>query len=177
MNKTIKFPSSGEYPIYAEMYMDFVKKDGSLLQQFHDNLLATEEFVASLSDEVLNYRYAPDKWSVKEVLVHIIDDERIYAYRALAFARNDQTDLPGFEETAYTAYADTHTRSMQNIMTEYKAVRMATIALFDGFSKEALLRIGRANDNRTSVRALGYHIAGHELHHIHIIKKRYLAAI
>ncbi len=177
MNRVITFPSKNEYPAYAEMYMDYVKKDGDLLIQLKDSLEKTKEFVNSLSEKELNFRYAPDKWSIKEVLVHIVDDERIYGYRALAFSRNDKTDLPGFEENEYTQYADTDKRSLENIMNEYTAVRMATVALFDGFSDQALLRIGTANNNKTSVRALGYHILGHELHHINIIKERYLTII
>ncbi len=177
MYTSIAFPSKEEYPSYASMYMEYVKKDGSLLQQLKQSLIKVKEFVRSLSQEELNYRYAPDKWSVKEVLVHIIDDERIYGYRALTFARNDKTNLPGFEENEYTQYADTQGRSIENILAEYEAVRMATITLFDGFSQQALIRIGTANKNKTSVRALGYHILGHELHHIHSIKERYLGAL
>ncbi|WP_109438045.1 DinB family protein [Aquimarina sp. AU119] len=173
-NKIIAFPSKKEYPVYAEMYMDHIKKDGNLLTQLYDNFNAIKKFVASLSEKELNYKYAENKWSIKEVLVHIIDDERIYGYRALTFARNDKTSLPGFEEKDYTRYADTYTRTIKNIMQEYEAVRMSTITLFNGFSDDALLRIGTANNNKTSVRALGYHIARHELHHINIIKERYL---
>lgn len=174
MNKIIPFPSRNEYPKYAEMYMKFVKKDGSLLEQMEKSLLDTKKFMISIPEAMLKYRYAPQKWSIKEVLVHIIDDERIYAYRALAFARNDKTELPGFDETEYIKYAATGTRSLENIIAEYEAVRKATITLFDSFSDEALSRIGLANNNHTSVRALGYHILGHELHHIQIIKDRYL---
>ncbi len=174
MSKTIPFPAKGEYPEYAEMYMKFVKRDGTLLKQLEESLSSTIEFITSLSFDVLDYKYAPGKWSVKEVLVHIIDDERIYAYRALAFARNDKTELPGFEETEYIQFADTNTRSIESIIEEYRAVRKATIALFDSFSEDALLRIGKANRNKTSVRALGYHILGHEQHHIDVIKERYL---
>jgi len=130
--------------------------------------------VNSLSSNDLEFRYAVDKWSIKEVLIHIIDDERIYAFRALAFARNDKTILPGFEQDDYAKYSDENCRIIKNIMSEYEAVRFATIELFKGFSDKALLRIGSANENKTSVRALGYHIAGHELHHIKIIKEKYL---
>ena len=174
MNTHIAFPSKTEYPAYAEMYMKLTKKDGTLIAQLRENLEKTKTFMASLSEATLNLRYAPGKWSVKEVLVHIIDDERIYACRALAFARNDNTILPGFEQDDYVLYSDAHARTTENIIEEYEAVRMATIALFKGFSEAALLRIGTANGNRASVRALGYHIAGHELHHIKIIKERYL---
>ncbi len=177
MNKIITFPSKNEYPEYAEMYMNYVKKDGSLIEQLRANLTTTKTFIESLSTKNLDVRYKPSKWSVKEVLVHIIDDERIYAYRALAFARNDTTKLPGFEEEHYIKYADTHTRSVINIIEEYTAVRLATIALFNGLSDEALRRIGNANNNYTSVRALGYHILGHELHHLSVIKEKYFGTL
>ncbi|GAA4274473.1 DinB family protein [Aquimarina gracilis] len=174
MNKVIPFPSKNEYPEYAEMYMKFLKKDGSLLKQMEESLIKGKRFMTSIPSVKLDYRYMPNKWSVKEVLIHIIDDERIYAYRAMAFARNDKTELPGFEETEYVKYANANTRSIQSIVTEYEAVRRATIALFESFSEEALQRIGMANRNKTSVRALGYHIVGHELHHFYVIREKYL---
>ncbi|MEM9686958.1 MAG: DinB family protein [Bacteroidota bacterium] len=177
MNTTIPFPEKNEYPAYAEMYMKWVRKDGSLLEQLRENFEKMKTRIASLSETALHFRYSPDKWSIKEVLVHIIDDERIYGYRALAFARNDKTILPGFEQDDYIAYSDAHTRLIENIMEEYEAVRMSTLALFKGFSEMALLRIGTANGNSTSVRALGYHIAGHELHHINSIETKYLNAM
>jgi uncharacterized damage-inducible protein DinB len=127
-----------------------------------------------LSSEKLDYRYQRDKWSIKEVLVHIIDDERIYGYRALSFARNDKTNFPGFEQEDYNANSDTSERTIENIMDEYDALRLSTITLFKGFSDKALQRIGIANGNQASVRALGYHILGHELHHIKIIEDIYL---
>jgi len=174
MNNHIEFPEKNEYPSYAEMYMQLIKKDGYLIKQLKDNLEETKKLVNSLTTKELEYRYAIDKWSIKEVLLHIVDDERIYAYRALAFARNDKTILPGFEQDDYAKYSDENCRSIKDIMSEYEAVRLATIELFKGFSDKALMRIGSANGNKTSVRALGYHIAGHELHHIIIIKERYL---
>jgi len=174
MVQNIQFPSKEEYPEYAEMYMQWVKKDDTLLHQLEASLAATLALIEPLTKVELKYRYAPKKWSIKEVLVHIIDDERIYAYRALSFARNDLTELPGFEQEDYIEHADCEQRSITNILDEYKAVRAATITMFNGFSDTALLRIGTANGNRTSVRALGYHILGHELHHIRIIKNKYL---
>mgnify|MGYP005991242767 CR=1 FL=1 len=174
MDKTIEFPEQSEYPTYANMYMKYTVKDGSLIKQLKKSLDDTLEFIKSLSEEKLNYKYQEDKWSIKDVLVHIIDDERIYCYRALAFARNDKTNFPGFEQDDYANFADTEKRNIDNILAEYAAVRKATTALFEGFSEIALKRIGTANGNNTSVRALGYHILGHELHHIDVIKKRYL---
>lgn len=174
MDKAIEFPSTHEYPSYAEMYMKWAKKDGSLLKQLEDSLSKTQKLITTLSDQELNFRYRNDKWSIKEVLVHIIDDERIYAFRALAFARNDKTNLPGFEQDDYVMNSFAAERPVENIMEEYEAVRIATIALYKGFSDAALIRKGVANGNPASVRALGYHILGHELHHIHMIEAVYL---
>jgi len=174
MNSFIAFPSTNEYPSYAEMYMKWVKKDGSLIGQLEDSLEKSKSLIRSLSEEELNFRYQKNKWTVKEVLIHIIDDERIYAYRALAFARNDKTNLPGFEEEEYTANACASERSIQNILEEYIAVRISTIVMYKGFTEIALKRKGIANGNQASVRALGYHILGHELHHINMIQNTYL---
>ena len=106
--------------------------------------------------------------------MHIIDDERIYAYRALRFARNDTTELPGFEQDDYTLYSGAKDRAITNIFEEYEAVRNSTIALLNGLPDEALTRAGIANKNKATVRALAYHTAGHELHRLNIIKQRYV---
>ena len=174
MDRTIEFPSQEEYPSYANMYMKYIQKDGSLIKQLKQTFEPLKKLINSLSEQELNYKYQEGKWSIKDILVHIIDDERIYAFRALVFARNDKTNFPGFEQDDYAHFADTNERSIDHILVEYEAVRIATITLFEGFSEIALKRIGTANDNKTSVRALGYHILGHELHHIEIIKKQYL---
>ncbi len=174
MIKQIEFPSRNEYPIYAEMYMKLVTKDGTLIQQLKSSLERTKALINDLPKDKLNYRYAKNKWSIKEVLVHIMDDERIYGYRALCFARNDKTNLPGFEQEAYNYNSDSAERSIENIMAEYEALRLSTIALFNGLSDTSLMRIGIANGNPASARALGYHILGHELHHIKIMEDVYL---
>lgn len=177
MIKHIAFPSKSEYPIYAEMYMKLVNKDGSLIEQLKSSLTRTKTLINNLSNKELDYRYEKNKWSIKEVLVHIIDDERIYGYRALSFARNDKTNLPGFEQDDYNANSDTSERTIENILDEYESLRLSTIALFKGFSDKALNRLGIANGNQASVRALGYHILGHDLHHIKVIENLYLTEL
>jgi uncharacterized damage-inducible protein DinB len=172
--RKIEKPKLGEYPAYAIMYMKLVPDDGLLLKHLEDGFDEMEKLILSLPAEKLLHRYAADKWTIKEVLVHIIDDERIYAYRALCFARNEGTKLPGFDQDDYITFSNANERSLENILQEYDAVRKATIALYDGFDEAALLRSGIANNNRATVRALGYHIVGHELHHMNIIKERYL---
>jgi len=156
------------------MYIGLVPDDGLVLEHLKENFIATKTLIVSLPKEKLTYRYAANKWTIKEMLVHIIDDERIYAYRALSFARNDKTELPGFEQDDYALHSRANERSLKNILEEYEAVRNATIALFDGLPEDSLLRMGIANNNKATVRALAYHIAGHELHHLNIIKEKYL---
>jgi uncharacterized damage-inducible protein DinB len=172
--KQIEKPKAGEYASYAIMYIGLLPDDGLVLKHLQDNLQATKNFILSLPTEKLAYRYAEGKWTIKEILVHISDDERIYAYRALRFARNDKTELPGFEQDDFARYSGANARSLDDILEELTTVRHATISLFNSFDNEALTRAGVANGNIMSVRAAAYHIAGHELHHINIIKERYL---
>lgn len=172
--RTIPKPNPGEYPPYARMYIDLLPDDGRLLEHLAENLRATTELIRSLPEEQLLHRYAPDKWTIKEVLLHVIDDERIYAYRALRFARGDQTELPGFEQDDYVPLSGANERSAEDLLREHAAVRAGTIELYRGLPEEALLRSGIANGNRATVRALGYHVAGHEVHHVKLIRERYL---
>jgi uncharacterized damage-inducible protein DinB len=172
--KKIEKPVEGDYAPYAIMYIGLLPDDGLVLNYLADNLKATEDFILSLPEEKLVYRYAESKWTIKEILVHIIDDERIYAYRALRFARNDKTELPGFEQDAYAIHSGANERDIKDILNELATVRRATISLFEGFTDEALMRVGRADGKIMSVRAAAYHIAGHEMRHINIIRERYL---
>lgn len=172
--KLIEKPKKGEYPPYAKMYIKLVPGDGMILQHLKNNFRAIKNFILSLPAQKLIYKYAEGKWTIKEMLVHIIDDERIYAYRAMCFARNEKTKLPGFEQDAYAFYSNANERAIKNILEEYEAVRNATITLFNGLTDEALLRKGIANKKKATVRAMAYHIAGHELHHINVIQEKYL---
>lgn len=174
--RVIPKPKKDEYPPYSRVYMELLKDDGLVLQHMKDNFIAIKKCIYGLPEEKLYFRYAEDKWSIKEILVHIVDDERIFAYRALRYARFDKTELHGFEQDDYTFYSDANERSLESIFDEYEAVRNSTIAMFNGFPEEAFMRSGAAvgNINNRTVRALAYHIAGHELRHIKIIKERYL---
>jgi uncharacterized damage-inducible protein DinB len=172
--KKIGKPEEGEYAPYTIMYIGLLPDDGLVLKHLEDNLKTTTDFVLSLPEETLRHRYAEGKWTIKEILVHIIDDERIYAYRALRFARNDKTELPGFEQDDYAIHSGANERSVKDILAELAAVRRATISLFEGFDDRALVRAGVADGKVMSVRAAAYHIAGHEMRHINIIKERYL---
>ncbi len=144
------------------------------MQALKDALDATPKFFKSLPKEKWAYRYAPDKWSVKEVLQHITDSERVFAYRALRIARNDKTALPGFDDKLLAASARADRRTPRSLLAEYRAERNATIHLFESLAQEDLDHIGVAGDSPTSALALGYIIAGHELHHLDLIRERYL---
>jgi|SRR6185312_9742648 len=173
--RSIPKPLEGEYPPYAMMYIKLIP-EGQVLEFLHDNFIAVKQLIYSLPEKMLYHRYAPGKWSIKEVLVHIIDDERIFAYRALRFARGEQQNLIGFDQDAYALESQADDRALDNIFEEYEAVRRSTIALFNGLPEDTLTRMGKGTGsfNNATVRALAYHIAGHEQHHINLIKEHYL---
>ena len=170
----IEKPAEGEYAPYTITYIGLLPDDGLVLEHLRENLRSTTDFILSLPEDKHTYRYAQGKWTIKEILVHIIDDERIYAYRALRFARNDKTELAGFEQDDYAIYSGANARNIKDILVEFATVRNSTIAFFNGLENEALTRSGVADGNIMSVRAAAYHIAGHELRHLNIIRERYL---
>ena len=171
--KIIPKPEVGEDAPYTMMYIDLVPDDGRILDHLRQNLETTIDFIRTIPEENLTIRHAPGEWTIKEILVHIIDDERIYCYRALRYARNDSTELPGFEQDDYVPYSRANERPINEILAELTAVRQATITFFQSVDNEALLRKGIGSGNIMSVRAAAYHIAGHELHHIESIKENY----
>lgn len=178
--RKIERPDKSEYPTYSQFYFDLIKTDTDILQELHDNFFKIKKLIYSLPDNKLLYRYAENKWTIKEILVHNIDDERIFSYRALRYGRNDNTPLHGFEENNYAKYSYANDRSLDSIFEEYDSVRNATLTLFQNLPADALMRSGGGIEddgtivNVRTVRALAYHIAGHELRHIKIIKERYL---
>ncbi|HEX2620968.1 MAG TPA: DinB family protein [Phototrophicaceae bacterium] len=167
-------PEVGEYAPYTIMYIDLLPDDGLVLQHLEHNLQVTKDLVRGLPEDRLSEPFAEGEWTIKEILVHIIDDERIYAYRALRFARNDPTELPGFDQELYVTYTAANERSIADILEEYAAVRSATITLFKNLTDDAWTRSGIANGHRMSVRAAVYHLAGHEVHHQNSIRENYL---
>ncbi len=178
--RKIKKPIAGEYPEYSRIYMDLLEDDGKILEHLWNNFLMIRNYIHTIPTEKLRYRYAKDKWTIKEILVHLIDDERIFAYRALRYARNDDTPLHGFEQNQYAKYSNANERSLENIFHEYETVRKATISLFQNLPEDSFIRKGCGIEydgsiiNERTVRALVYHIAGHELRHFNIIKERYI---
>lgn len=170
----IEKPEPGEYTAYTINYIKLLPDDAEVLRHLSENLQTTTDFILSLAPEKLDYVYAPGKWTIREMWLHVADSERVFAYRALCFARGEMQNLPGFEENDFAANSNAKTRDIRSILEEFAAVRRATLALFQSFDASVLTKIGTANNNPTSVRALAYQIAGHELHHLNVIKERYL---
>ncbi|MEZ4802649.1 MAG: DinB family protein [Gelidibacter sp.] len=170
---TAKDLQSNEYNPYYQTYINKTEnlnlKDG-----LRHNFETVSSFLKILPADKLEYRYAEGKWTIKEVLLHLVDAERIFAYRALRIAREDQTPLPGFDQDIYVVPSKANDRSFESLINEYKTVRDATIALFDTFDQKMLTAIGTASNSPISVRALGFIIMGHENHHCEVIKERYL---
>ena len=156
------------------MYIKLIPDDGDLSKRLADNFEETKKLILSVPEEKLSYRYAEGKWDIKETMLHIIDDERIFAYRILRFARNDKTELPGFDQDDFAKNSFSNRRSIKSIIDEFESVRHATITLIDSLEDEVLLNDGFCNGYKSNVRSLAYHLAGHELHHINIIREKYL---
>lgn len=158
-------------------YKNYVKQieEPDMIQALRISGHRTLELVHSIPESKADVAYASGKWTIRELLCHMIDAERIFCYRALRFARNDKTNLPGWEENDYASQANAAGRPLQKIAAEMAHLRSATIDMFEGFTPEMLTRKGTANNNEMSVLALGFIIPGHETHHRKILVERYLA--
>ena len=168
-------PAQSEFDPYYARYVDLVP-EGDVIASLRAQGDATAALVARVGEERGGHRYAPGKWSVREVLGHIADTERIMAYRALRVARGDATPLPGFDENVYVAAAGFDTRSLASIAAELRAVREATVHLLAGLEPRAVGVQGSANGSPITPRALAWIIAGHERHHLAILRERYRVA-
>lgn len=166
-------PQLEKVPAFYKGYVENVK-DMDVIDALKQSWQRTYNMLRTIPEAKGEYRYADGKWSIKELLAHMQDTERIMAYRALRFARNDKTDLPGFEENDYAPEANAHGRTILQLTNELEHVRTTTIDLFLSFSPEMMLREGTANKNPLSVINLGYIIAGHETHHRKVLADRYL---
>jgi hypothetical protein len=166
-------PEAGEFLPYYERYIALVPQ-GDVLSTLDTQMNETQELLHGLPASISTYRYAPDKWSVNELVGHLIDSERIFCARALRFARNDPTPLPGFEQDDYVRNSKFDAYPLAELASELDTVRRATIFLFKHMEEPAWMHRGTANNAEVSVRALAYIIAGHELHHREILKARYL---
>lgn len=169
-------PAPGDYAPYAEQYVVLVSGN-DIVSSLSAQLKQTVALFSGRGERDGNFRYAPGKWTVKEVLGHVADTERIFAYRALRIARGDQTPLAGFEQDDYVRGARFNERKLADVVEEYSDVRRANLDLFRSLDEEAWPRRGVANNSPVTVLALAYLIAGHELHHRKILGERYFPAI
>lgn len=169
-------PQPGEYAPYAQDDFDFVEGDDAIAV-LRDAESATLAALASLDEEsVRELTYAEGKWTLKQVVGHLVDDERIFAYRVLCVARGDARPLPGFDENEYMAGVDFESRPLADLLREYRVQRAATIALLEPLTGEEWQRRGMVNGYQASVRGLAFHIAAHELHHLRVVRERYLSS-
>ena len=160
-----------------ESYHNYIKQvpEDDLMTAFKNQTRVVIEFLESLPPEKIDYAYASGKWTIKEVLQHMIDGERVFCYRALRFARKDPTPLPGFDENLFAENAKAASRSWNDLLEEFKAVRKATEWLYGSFDEEQLDAAGLSNNHSNYVLAFGYISVGHSIHHMKIIKERYLS--
>lgn len=161
---------------YAEHYANYVRlvPEGNLTEILEKQIADTVQFLRTLPEEKLKYRYAEGKWTIKQIVQHMVDAERIFAYRLLRIARNDKTPMPGFEENEYADEAHTENRSFEEQILEFETLRKSTLFLIKSLHTDELMRTGTASNAHISARALCYIIAGHELHHCAVINERYL---
>ena len=162
-----------EYSEFNATYINALD-DVNLFEELEISLHDFIKFVQNIPMDKFDYRYAEGKWTIKDIIQHIIDAERIFGYRALRISRNDKTPLPGFEENDYVENTNANGRSIQELLTEFSAVRHAHLLLFKSFSVEQLTRMGIASNHAISVRALGFLMVGHQKHHQKVFQERYL---
>lgn len=165
--------AAGTYPAFAAHYIKLVETD-TIAETVAKYAWSINSFFAGIAESKVEYRYAEGKWSIKEMLLHITDAERVFAYRALCIARGDKTPLPGFDENIYAPASKADARSWQSLLHEFIAVRKSTDLLLLSFTPEQLAQTGITNDSPNTVEALSFTLYGHILHHINILKERYL---
>lgn len=161
-----------EFQKYIQRYLDLIPSQ-NWMEEMANSEAETLQIYSILNDETALYKYEEGKWTLKEMLLHIIDTERIFQYRALSFARNETQDLLGFDENLFAENSLANERTLKSLIDEFKANRQSSIILFENFSEKVLAKTGTSNGNRISVKQLGYLIIGHNLHHLNVIRERY----
>ena len=169
----INRPLPDEYSAYAETYVSKVPQGADVMELLEELQTSTYNLFSNMTEEKAAYAYAKDKWTIKQVLGHMIDTERVFAFRALCFSRESAV-LPGFDQDVYVGNTDFNSRTIQSLAAEFRATRESNLYLFGSFNESQLNRTGIASDNQVSVKALVYITAGHELHHLKILKEKYL---
>lgn len=168
----IQPPQPDEYSEYYGRYINLVK-DTDLFEKLASQLHEMEELFSKVDDAKSNFKYAPGKWSIKEVLGHVLDAERVFSYRALCISREDKQPLPSFDENEFIRQSNFGNIKLEQLVKEFSLLRSANILLFNGFTDEMWLRKGTASNNTVSVRALAYILVGHAEHHKNILVERY----
>lgn len=171
--KRFELPASEYNPFYHN-YILALGEDVTILEKLDSGRKELLQVFQDIPEEKMSYAYSKGKWTLAELLLHIMDAERVFQYRALRFARGDDTPLPGFDHDSYVPASNANKRGKQDLLQEYDSIRQSTIHLFRAFSEEMLKSIGVASGSEMSVRALGFIISGHQAHHLKIIKERYL---
>jgi len=172
----IERPAPGEYPPVFERYVARVP-EGDVLPALERQVSEVRAALGGLSPERAGFRYAPDKWSVRELLGHVTDTERVFAYRAMCVARGEQTPLPGFEEKDYAANAGHDRYALGDLLAEFEAVRRANVSMFAHLDEKALFRVGTANGAPVTARAIAYMMVGHARHHLAVLAEKYGVAV
>lgn len=167
-------PNPENAPAYAQSFFQLTAEENNLYEAFTKNMLEFEQFIHTLPKEKEDFRYADDKWTVKGVIAHCIETERILQYRALRFSRKDKTALAGFDENWYVDHNQHDTTSLSELCNEFISVRKASLSLFQGMTTSMLDFVGVANENPNTARNIGWFIIGHTKHHVQVIKQRYL---
>src|SRR6266581_6337137 len=165
-------PNQSEYAPYYEGYVSQVSEN-DILPVLRSQLDALDVLLNKVSAERETYRYAEGKWSIREVIGHLIDTERVFGYRAFSIARGEQRNLPGFDENEYMLRAPYDRIDLEDLLSELRLVRLSNIAMLRNLNDEAWLRTGIANDSAVSVRALAFIMAGHARHHMGVLSQRY----
>lgn len=166
-------PDLSQVPVFYHNYINQVQQDEIMLA-FKEETTAVMDFFDKIPADKVDYRYAEGKWTIKEILQHIIDAERIFAYRGLCIARKESNSLPGFDENEYADHSKANTRNWNELLDEFKLIRRTTEILFSSFDEEQLQETGISNGKPVYVLAIGYVIIGHATHHMKVIKERYL---
>ncbi len=166
-------PSKENQPEYYQYYISLVEENNGLLAM-DGQIIKMQQLIGEIPVEKEDYRYAPGKWTIKEVIGHITDTERIFGYRALCIARGEQNPLPGYDDQHYVLNGNFNSRSLYDLVHEFSVVRESNLVMFKSFDEAAKSRVGIANNNKVSIPALLFMILGHEIHHLNVIREKYL---
>lgn len=167
-------PENEYHPYYQPFIQPLASSGKTVVEVLRETQNEINAVLSNLPKEKEDHRYAEGKWTIKELLQHMIDAERVFNYRALRFSRNDKTELQGFDQDDFNNTANANNRDFQELLYEFYTLRVSTTAMYQSFSDEMLARVGTASGNLMSVRALGYLTAGHAQHHIRVFQERYL---